>query len=165
MCDYSLMSFPNRLARDGDELIVHRFQGGAKGLASVSDLQQAAIPFPVQRSRFQSILNKIGSLWMGSAAAPNQARTVPAVCIPPGTRLLLREIPERLQSELGVHRVEEATFTQITAASFADRDAVHFRNGREIILQLVPEGQRVRVLNTSSTETAGPRLDLLAPVS
>jgi hypothetical protein len=79
--------------------------------------------------------------------------------------LLLREIPERLQSELGVHRVEEATFTQITAASFSYRDAVHFRNGREVILQLLPEGQRVRVLNTSSTETAGPTLDLLAPVS
>ena len=36
MCDYSLMSLPNRLAVCGDELIVHRFELGAIGLASAA---------------------------------------------------------------------------------------------------------------------------------
>ena len=37
MCDYSLMSIPNRLASVGEELVVHRFETGAIGLASYCD--------------------------------------------------------------------------------------------------------------------------------
>ena len=35
MCDYSLAHFPNRLAVEGEPLIVHRFGGGALGLGPV----------------------------------------------------------------------------------------------------------------------------------
>ena len=38
MCEYSLMSFPNRLAHAGEDLIVHRFSSGSMGLASPYDL-------------------------------------------------------------------------------------------------------------------------------
>jgi hypothetical protein len=38
MCDYSLHVFPNRLASEGEELVVHRFGGTSLGLASRSDL-------------------------------------------------------------------------------------------------------------------------------
>jgi hypothetical protein len=38
MCDYSLMTIPNRLAVSGEELIVHRFEAGSVGLASAFDL-------------------------------------------------------------------------------------------------------------------------------
>jgi hypothetical protein len=41
MCDYSLMSIPNRLAREGDELVVHRFETGAIGLAAACDLRSS----------------------------------------------------------------------------------------------------------------------------
>jgi hypothetical protein len=34
MCDYSLLHFPNRLAVNGEELIVHRFSSGSIGLAA-----------------------------------------------------------------------------------------------------------------------------------
>ena len=40
MCDYSLMAIPNRLAVSGEELIVHRFEAGAVGLASAFDLEK-----------------------------------------------------------------------------------------------------------------------------
>jgi len=33
MCDYSLAHFPNRLAVEGEQLIVHRFDSGTLGLA------------------------------------------------------------------------------------------------------------------------------------
>jgi len=40
MCDYSLMSIPNRLAVSGEELIVHRFEAESVGLASATDLRR-----------------------------------------------------------------------------------------------------------------------------
>jgi hypothetical protein len=49
-----------------------------------------------------------------------------AVCIPPGARLMLRNIPERLQRRLAVGPVEE--FIRATERrSYTYRDAVRFR--------------------------------------
>lgn len=80
------------------------------------------------------------------ALDPPETKPVPAVCIPPGARLMLRDIPEQLQRELSVGPAEEVTFTQITANSHSYRDALRFRNGHELLLQRLNEGQRVRVL-------------------
>ena len=45
MCDYSLAGLPNRLAVEGEQLVVHRFQTGAMGLApSGLELRQFLIP-------------------------------------------------------------------------------------------------------------------------
>jgi hypothetical protein len=165
MCDYSLMSFPNRLAAEGEELVVHRFRSGAQGLVSRSDLRRVAVTSPVRRRSFRSLLSEIGSLLGEIVTGPDNSKSLPAVCIPPGARLLLRDIPERLQSQLGIRGVEEVTFTQLTSDAFSYRDAVHFRNGIEIILQQLQEGQRVRVLNLSSADTASPGLEFLAPAA
>jgi hypothetical protein len=75
--------------------------------------------------------------------------------------LLLRDISEALQNEIGVRRTEEVTFTQVSATAFHFRDAVHFRNGYEINLQRLMEGQRVRVLSLSSEEAVPPELEML----
>jgi len=40
MCDYSLQGLPNRLAIEGEELVVHRFTTGAIGLAARKELEQ-----------------------------------------------------------------------------------------------------------------------------
>ena len=42
MCDYSLQGIRNRLAEQGEILVVHRFQTGSKGLTSpsISSLSQ-----------------------------------------------------------------------------------------------------------------------------
>jgi hypothetical protein len=77
---------------------------------------------------------------------------VPAVCIPPGARLQLQDIPARLQHEFGVGPSEEVTFTQISAAVNSYRDAVKFANGRAVRLQELREGQRVHVLDLSLAE-------------
>jgi hypothetical protein len=83
---------------------------------------------------------------------PPHVPPVPAVCIPPGSRLSLQDIPVRLQRDLGVGAVESVTFTQISAAANSYRDAVRFSNGREVRLQELREGQRVRVLDLSMAE-------------
>jgi len=69
-----------------------------------------------------------------------------AVCIPPGTQLLLRDIAAHLRDHLKIGSIEEVVFTQITSKSYTYRDAVRFRNGRELSLQCLIVGQSVKVL-------------------
>jgi hypothetical protein len=56
MCDYSLAHYPNRLAVEGEQLVVHRFSSGTLGLAS-------------PRQNLKDLLLGWGT---------------PAVCVPPG---------------------------------------------------------------------------------
>lgn len=72
---------------------------------------------------------------------------VVAVCVPDGARLLVMDIPEYLQRDLNVGRREDVIFRQLSGSSFQYRDAIRFRNGRQILLQKLREGQRVRVLD------------------
>ena len=65
MCDYSLAGIPNRLATEGEQLMVYRFSTGARGLTSPN-----------------------ASLWRF------WSKQTPAVCVPPGARLLLNDIPK-----------------------------------------------------------------------
>jgi len=144
MCDYSLMAVPNRLAQEGEELVAHRFPTGSLGLASPADLKRAAeTPRPGRRSLWCAVKEFFN---------PAKAEPVPAVCIPPGARLELQDIPMRLQHDLGVGPVEAVTFSQISAAVNSYRDAVKFSNGREVRLQELREGQRVRVLDLTMAE-------------
>jgi hypothetical protein len=77
---------------------------------------------------------------------------VPAVCIPPGASLRLMDISSKLQRELAIGPAEGVTFTERTADENSYRDAVRFSNGREILLQDLREGQRVRVLTLGQAD-------------
>jgi len=146
MCDYSLHCLPNRLAVEGEELVAHRFITGAIGLASPAELCRAAT--------CKNGLEK-QSFWSRIRAAifpPTFAET-PAVCIPPGARLRMTGIPAGLQRDLGVEEEESVTFTQTTALANTYHDAVRFENGRQVLLQMLKEGQRVRVLSLNHAET------------
>ena len=124
MCDFSLAGIPNRLAVEGEELVVHRFPTGSIGLASPC----------------------------ASASLCWSAKQNPAVCVPPGARLILHDVPERLQHNLRVGPIEEVTFVQLSATPYQFRDAVRFNNGREIRLQELSEGMGVQVLKMSLPE-------------
>jgi hypothetical protein len=141
MCDYSLMAVPNRLAREGEELVAHRFPTGSLGLASPNDLRRLADPARPARRSFWSTVREFFH--------PPRCAAVPAVCIPPGARLRLRDIPVRMQHEFRVGSEEDVTFTQLTASPNSYRDAVRFANGREVRLQELREGQRAKVLDLS----------------
>jgi hypothetical protein len=117
MCDYSLAGVPSRLAVEGEQLVVHRFSASL-GLASPCP--------PLAQSWYQN--------------------ATPAVCIAPGARLFLRDIPEELQARFQVGASEEVTFVQLSANAYQYRDAVRFKNGQEILLQKLRCGQRVDVL-------------------
>jgi len=144
MCDYSLMAVPNRLAQEGEELVTHRFPTGSLGMASPLDVRAATEPRPALKQ----------TLWQQIRAFfdPPAAPAVCAVCLPPGARLVLRDIPLRLQQQWGVCGQEDVVFTQITAAVNTYRDAVRFSSGREVRLQDLREGMRVVVAGLSGTE-------------
>jgi hypothetical protein len=144
MCDYSLMAVPNRLAQQGEELVTHRFPTGSLGLASPEDVRRATEPRPAVR---QTVWQKIRAFF-----DPPAAQAVCAVCIPPGARLRLYEIPARVQQQWAICAEEEAVFTQISAMANTYRDALRFQNGREVRLQDFREGMRVRVVDTTAAE-------------
>src|ERR1017187_1728005 len=52
MCDYSLYEFPNRLAREGEELVTYRFPLGSLGLVSPVELKNAHRKASVKRIRW-----------------------------------------------------------------------------------------------------------------
>ena len=132
MCDYSLTGLRTRLAVEGEELVLYRFPTGSIGLTSASEVAAHKNEF----HRLQHLFDP---------------REVPcAVCIPPGARLLLRDIPEHLQKHLGVGAVENVVFTQRSTEVPRHRDGFRFTNGQEILLQRLAEGQRATVLSLSS---------------
>jgi hypothetical protein len=122
MCDYSLTGIPNRLAAEGEALVIRRFRTGSVGLASPC---------------------AFASGWWSIKQSP-------AVCIPPGARLRLHDIPGPVRKQCNVGMTEEVTFVQLSATEYQFRDAVRFNNGREILLQMLKEGMRVDVLSLSS---------------
>lgn len=141
MCDYSLMGVPNRLAEEGEELIVYSFPTCSKGLTAPAEL---AVASPKKKAR--------SLLWeeLKSMLGFQQSHSVAAVCIPPGARLILRDIPPDIQSSMGVGSTEAVTFTQLDLAENRYRDAVRFSNGSEISLQQLADRQRVTVVSLGS---------------
>jgi hypothetical protein len=142
MCDYSLAGVPNRLAIEGEQLVVHRFDTGTIGMASSADFAN-----PAEKRGAHGLARWWSAL--RSFLSPTLDRVNCAVCIPPGARLLLRDIPKRLQHQLEVHDTEVVTFTQVDADAYRYRDAVRFSNDHELLLQRLHEGQRVVVLRLS----------------
>jgi hypothetical protein len=83
---------------------------------------------------------------------PGASKPVPAVCIPPGARLELPSVPATIQQQYQVSDSEEVTFTQLSASSYAYRDAIRFKNGKSALLQDLPEGLAVRVLSLATVD-------------
>lgn len=155
MCDYSLHGIPNRLAVEGEPLTVHRFPTGSKGLASPADLQ---IPASGGLASLRSSLWERVKTWFSTPPILPEQKAIPAVCIPPGARLLLQDIPPQWQELFGVNSTEEVTFVQLSADVYCYRDAMRFSNGLTVLLQKFSEGQRVAVRCLELTEEPVERL-------
>jgi len=86
---------------------------------------------------------------------PEPAPT-PAVCIPPGARLMIHDMPASLQKQLAIAAEAEVTFMQTSAVENRHRDAVRFRNGRVLRLQELTVGQRVQVFDLGNSSEEEP---------
>src|SRR5260370_20357752 len=105
MCDYSLMSIPNRLAVEGEDVVTYRFHSGSIGFASESDVRRMAGSND-PRAR--------GHWFSPKSYSTNSPLTEPvfAVCGPPGARLLFQDIPRQLQHNPKVASSKEGTIGQ-----------------------------------------------------
>jgi len=139
VCDYSLMGVPNRLAKEGEELVVYTFDTGSKGLTSAREIA------PQKRRAKSALWEELKNIFR--ARTLRAVHSVPAVCIPPGARLVVRDIPLAIQSAVGVGSVESVVFTQLDIAENRHRDAVRFASGSAILLQRLSDGQRVKVVS------------------
>lgn len=155
MCDYSLSEVRSRLAQEGERLQVHLFHTGTKGMAPA----------------MASAGNEKRSLWQRITdffvIEPDHQPV--AVCIPPGARLTLHDLPISIQRQFGVQSTEEVYFTQLHAEDYSHRDAIRFKNGRTLSLQKLDSGQRVEVLcltleEEEYTEKEEPRVHTLGYV-
>jgi len=149
MCDYSLCGIPNRLAAEGEELVVHKFSTGSMGLASPADLPA---PQPVAETTKKTFWQAVKSFF----EPIRQPAVAPAVCIPPGAQLIMKDIPADLQRQYRVSAEEGVVFTQISADVNSYRDAVRFSNGYQVRLQDLREGMRVEVLSLAGVTEYTP---------
>jgi len=140
MCDYSLMGVPNRLAREGEDLILYEFDSGTRGFT----------PCPSGTAFPASWREALGSFLKALVGVPETGKL--AVCIPPGARLVLLDVPAELRAAEKVPRDAEVTFTQLSAQAYVHRDALRFDNGHELPLQLLDPGQRIRVLQLAAAD-------------
>lgn len=144
MCDYSLAGLPNRLAVEGEDLVVNQFRTGSKGLASLPDIQAA-----------RTLEEAPKSLWQWIKTALEDSRPcgkVAAVCVPPGARLLLKNIPADLQRRWNIGDEEKAVFVQLSAAENTYRDAVQFGRGTQVRLQELRDGMLVQVISLEGAD-------------
>jgi hypothetical protein len=137
MCDYSVVAERSRLAVEGEELVAYRFASGSIGLVSPDDATHHA-----RESGWRA--------WFSPRVSPC------AVCVPPGARLLLWDLPERIQQLAGVGPAEMVTMVQATYLEGRHRDGVLFRNHQQVLLQRLSEGQRLTVISLSSEEPSEP---------
>lgn len=148
MCDYSLYTVQNRLAEQGEELVLHRFPTGTLGFTSACDLLEAQGLTKAPRDGFWTNVKR----WLLGPGATN----VPAVCVAPGARLLLTELPRKAQTSLRVRLSEVVVFTEISDRSYSYRDALLLPNGTRVLVQDLPEGLHALVLSTSSEPARRP---------
>lgn len=148
MCDYSLSGIQNRLAVEGETLIVHQFQTGSKGLTLPEYLKPAPRP--------KGLLAVLKTL-VGRYSPAKEC----AVCIPDGARLTLEGISEKLQEAYHLSPVEKVTFRQLSASALIYRDAVEFGNGMKVRLQELEEGQRLEVRALSSEHVGDSERQLI----
>ena len=128
MCDYSLGGLPNRLAAEGDELIVHRFPTHSIGLAPAVDVQTK-----ITISRHDQ------SLWQrmkGFFALPSFCPSIQAVCVPPGASMILKNLPFDLQckwrvregdvlAKAAVENIDQAGENGVEGPDHCEEDRIH----------------------------------------
>jgi hypothetical protein len=154
MCDYSLQGLPNRLAAVGEQLVTYRFRTGSIGMASPLDIAPSNRPQNKKHEGWWAALK----CWLNPQ---NDLDQVPAVCVPPGARLRMTQVPQELQKAYGLNPVEVVTFTQSSADAFRYRDAIRFDTGSLRILQTLAEGLPFQVLSLDVEELA-PEAGILA---
>jgi hypothetical protein len=112
------------------------------GLASATDLEKAGRRVLAEReSNWWSPLKR----WF-----VRDSREVPVICIPPGARLRMTQIPRELRNKWALRTVEDVWFTETGTDPEKYHDAIRLGNGRVLLVQSLPERICLMVLSLGS---------------
>jgi hypothetical protein len=160
MCDYSLHSYNNRLAVEGEQLTAYRFHSGTVGLVNPADLAaaKARTPAPPGASlwgRVKHWLNELGRI----NDVYQTSMRVCAVCVPPDAVLELVDV--RVKTSIGDFYIEapkegRATFTMAILEPFRHRDGLRIGDRDPILLQSVEVGSLFKVVSLAPVEAEAP---------
>lgn len=76
-----------------------------------------------------------------------------AVCVLPGTTMVLRDLPQGLREQIGTNAEEaEVMFDHINVPGSYHHDGFRFENGYEMLLQRLPDGLAVDIVATPKSE-------------
>ena len=161
--DLSLIKLCNRLAVEGEELVAHRFSNHAVRMVSQTaycrwktavksaakdseDTGRSAGLWQSIKAHCVELLTYYGFL---DTASRSRSEPGPVIGIPSEALLRVYGISQELQDQFGLQAAEDALFTELTAPACRRCDAICFGNGVTISLQLLCEGQRVKVIRRS----------------
>ena len=77
--------------------------------------------------------------------------------------MVLKSIPSDLRCKWSVGADESVFFVQTSAEVNTYRDALHFRTGRQVLLQDLREGMRVTIVSLGGDFSGEPRPALAVP--
>lgn len=138
MRDHLLIMIPGRPAIEGEELVVHWFESGEPGLVPHVDYECWA--------GVKSVWEKVKALLLADCEPG------PVVRIPSDARVRLSGLPEVLRDQFELASIEDATFIQLPLEATIHWDALRFDNRAVVPLELLPERQRLKVLQLASAE-------------
>jgi hypothetical protein len=146
----------NRLALEGEELVAHKFRNGLIRMVSRSDYSRWKISSQdgVSNGTLARVFRSLVNFFLRSGCDPS-----PVIAVPDDALLRVYGICPDMQRLHGFDATEDALFVEITLLLGRGREALCFGNGVVIPLQALPEGQRLRVLYRSWTESIAPALE------
>jgi hypothetical protein len=166
----------NRLAVEGEELVAHRFGSGLTRMLSRDDYcrwrtvaeapsaRDSSVPHApgnaFLRALKDSLMQVLDFLGLVPGDPFSSGREPgPVVDFPSDALLRVYGISQKLQQQYHLSSSEDALAVEITHRLGRGRDALCFGNGAILSLQALEEGQRVKVLYRSWTESLEPSLD------
>jgi len=137
----------NRLALEGEQLVLYNLATGARDLVSIADVWRHKLALsPPGKSTFWQRITRLFK------NAPDGAPPVSAVWVPSGTHLILKSIPTSLQQRYGLGEEEGAIFLRPDTAEGRLRGGLRFNNGALVQLQELRAGQLVEALSLAGTQ-------------
>jgi len=176
--EYSGSRIRHRAALEGEDLVGHRFRNGTTQMVGQADFERwvairsrshcngrskkrefenrgpSEVFLAMLRGFVQELLDfcrYIAFQCSGSSSEPG-----PVVEIPIGALLRVFEIPFSWQRQHHLAPIEDALFSDSSPTEGIHDRVLCFGNGANISWQLLPEGQRIRILRRSWEDSINP---------
>ncbi len=146
---------PPRLAMEGEELVAHRFRSAMVRMVSHADYcrWRTVAGAPGAKSIFRKFLT---SFLRFIAPGLVSSQPGPVVAFPSEALLRVYGIAPKLQGLYHLSAMEDAISIEVTPWLGRRTDALCFGNGVILPLESLDEGQRVRVLYSTWTQSLEP---------